>query len=143
MVSGLTLILLEIFSLVLHIVAVIWSLSLVQLFTTSWTATHQASLSFIISQNLLKFMSFESVMPANHLILCHSLLLLPLIFHSIRVFSNGSALSVRWPKYWSFCFKISPFFFFKFYFIFKLYNIVLVLPNIEMNPPQVLMNIQG
>ena len=109
MVSGLTLILLEIFSLVLHIVAVIWSLSHVQLFTTSWTATHQASLSFTISQNLLKFMSFESVMPTNHLILSHSLLLLPSIFHSIRVFSNESALSMRWTKYWSFHFKISPF----------------------------------
>ena len=72
------------------------------------TATHLASLSFTISWSLLKFMSIGSVMPSNHLILCHPLLLLPLIFPSIRVFSNESALSIRWPNYWSFSFSISP-----------------------------------
>ena len=74
---------------------------------TPWTIAHQASLSFTISQSLLKFMSVESVIPSNHLILCHPLLLLPLIFSSIRVFSNEPALSIRWPKYWSFSFSIS------------------------------------
>ena len=75
------------------------------------TAACQASLSFIISQSLLKLMSIESVMPSNHLILCCPLLLLPSIFPSIsiRVFSNKSALLIRWPKYWSFNFSISPF----------------------------------
>ena len=73
---------------------------------TSWTATHQASLSFTISQSLLKLMSIELVMPSNHLILCPPLLLLPSIFPSIRVFSNESALCIRWPKYWTF--RISP-----------------------------------
>ena len=68
----------------------------------------QASLSFTISQSLLKLMPIESVMPSNHLILCHPLLLLPSIFPSIRVFSNESALHIRWPKYWSFSFSISP-----------------------------------
>ena len=76
---------------------------------TSWTAEHQACLSFTISQNLLKLMSIESVMPSNHLILCRSLLLLPSIFPSIRVFSNELALGIRWPKYWSFSFSISSF----------------------------------
>ena len=75
---------------------------------TPWTAARQASLSFIISQNLLKFMSIESVMPSNHLSLCHPLLLLPSIFPSIRVFSDESALPIRWRKYWSFSFSISP-----------------------------------
>ena len=75
---------------------------------TPWTIAHQASLSFTISQSLLKFMSVESVIPSNHLILCHPLLLLPLIFSSIRVFSNESALNIRWPVYWSFSFSISP-----------------------------------
>ena len=75
---------------------------------TSWTAAHQASLSFTISQSLLKLMSIESVMPSNHLILCCPLLLLPSIILSIRVFSNESALHIRWPKYWSFSFNISP-----------------------------------
>ena len=75
---------------------------------TSWTAAHQASLSFTISQILLKLMSIELVMPTNHLVLCHSLLLLPSIFPSISVFSNESALCIRWPKYWSFYFSISP-----------------------------------
>ena len=83
-------------------------LSHVQLFVTPWTAGCQASLSFTNSQSLLKLMSIESVMPSNHLILCHPLLLLPLIFPSIRVFSNESVLCIRWPKYWRFSFSISP-----------------------------------
>ena len=83
-------------------------LSHVQLFVTPWTAAHQASLSFTISWSLLKLVSIKSVMPSNHLILCHPLLLLPSIFSSIRVFSNESALHNRWPKYWSFNFSISP-----------------------------------
>ena len=73
-----------------------------------WTATHQASLSFVISRNLLKLMFIESVMPSNHLNLCHPLLLLPSIFSSIRVFSSESVLRIRWSKYWSFSFSISP-----------------------------------
>ena len=89
-------------------IIVVQCLSHVRLFTTPWTAALQASLSFTISQSLLKFMSTESVMPSNHLILCHPLLLLPSIFPSIRVFSNESALHIRWPKYWSFSFSISP-----------------------------------
>ena len=84
------------------------SLSYVLLFVTPWTAAHQASLSITDSCSLLKRTSIESVMPSNHFILCHSLLLLPSIFHSIRVFSNESALRIRWPKYWSFNFSISP-----------------------------------
>ena len=84
------------------------SLSRVQLFVTSWTAAHQASLSITNSQSLLKLMSIESVMPSNHLILCQPLLLPPSIFPSIRVFSNESVLPIRWPKYWSFSFSISP-----------------------------------
>ena len=76
-------------------------------FATPWTATHQASLSYTTSQSLLKLMSIESVMPSNHLILCR-LLLLPSIFPSIRILSNESALCIRWPKYWSFNFNISP-----------------------------------
>ena len=72
-----------------------------------WTTTHQASLPFTISQSLLKCMSIESVMPSNHLILCHPLLL-PSIVPQIRVFSNESVLHIRWPKYWSFSFSISP-----------------------------------
>ena len=75
---------------------------------TPWTAAYQASLSFTISQSLLKLMSIESVMPSNHLILCRPLLLLPSNFPRIRVFSNESALRIRWPKYWSFSFSISP-----------------------------------
>ena len=75
---------------------------------TPWTAAYQASLSFTISWNLLKLMSIGSVMPCNHLILCHHLLLQPSIFPSIRVFSSESALCIRWPKYWSFSFSISP-----------------------------------
>ena len=87
---------------------VVQSLCRVQLFVTPWTAAHQASLSFTISWSLLKLMSIESVMPSNHLILCCALLLLPSIFPSIRVFSNESALHIRWPKYWSISFSISP-----------------------------------
>ena len=73
-----------------------------------WTAAHQASLSFTISQSLLRFMSIESVMLSNHFILCHPLLLLPSIFPSMRVFSNELAVRIRWPKYWSFSFSINP-----------------------------------
>ena len=87
-------------------VVVVQSLSFVWLFMTPWAAAHQASLSFTISQSLLKLMSFELVMPSNHLILCCPLLLLPSIFPSIRVFSDELVLHIRWPKYWSFC--ISP-----------------------------------
>ena len=83
-------------------------LSCVQLFETTRTAAHQASLSITNSQSLLKLMSIELVMPSNHLILCHPLPLLPSIFPSIRVFSNKSVLCIRWPKYWSFSFSISP-----------------------------------
>ena len=84
------------------------SLSHVQLFVTLLTATHQASLSITNSWSFLKLTSIESVMPSNHLILCHPLLLPPWIFPSIRVFSNESVLHIRWPKYWSFSFNISP-----------------------------------
>ena len=84
------------------------SRSRVQLFATPWTAACQASLSITNSQSLLKFMSIELVMPSKHLILCCPLLLLPSIFLTIRVFSNESVLCVRWPKYWSFSFSISP-----------------------------------
>ena len=75
---------------------------------TPWTAAHQASLSITNSRSLLKLMSIESVMPSNHLILCHPLLLLPSIFPSIMVLSNESVLRIRWPKYWCFSFSISP-----------------------------------
>ena len=84
------------------------SLSHVWLFATPWTIAHQASLYITNSQSPPKLMSIESVMPSNHLILCHPLLLLPSIFPNIRVFSNESALHIRWPKYWSFSFNISP-----------------------------------
>ena len=87
-------------------VVVIQLLSHIQLFATPWTAAHQVCLSFSISQTLPKFMSIESVMAFNHLILCHPLLL-PSIFANIRIFSNGSVLHIRWPKYWSFSFSIS------------------------------------
>ena len=83
-------------------------LSHVWLFATPWTTAHQASLSITNSQSLPELMSIESVMPSNHLILCCPLLLLPSVFCSIRVFSNESALRIRWPKYWSFSFSISP-----------------------------------
>ena len=76
---------------------------------TPWTAASQPSLSITNSRSLPKLMSIELVMPSRHLILCHPLLLLPSIFPSIRVFSNGSVLRIRWPKYWSFSFSISPF----------------------------------
>ena len=81
-------------------------LSHVRLFANPWTAACQASLSFTISQTLLKLMSIESMIPSNHLIFCHPLLLMPSIFHSIKIFSNESALCIKWPKYWSF--SISP-----------------------------------
>ena len=84
------------------------SLSHVQLFATPWTTAYQASLSITTSQSSPKPMSIESVMPSNHLILCHPLLLLPSIFPVMGVFSNESALRIRWPKYWSFSFNISP-----------------------------------
>ena len=83
-------------------------LSHVRLFTTPWTAARQASLSISNSQSLTNIMSIELVMPSNHLILCCPLLFLPSIFPSIRVFSDESALCIRWPKYWSFSFNISP-----------------------------------
>ena len=84
------------------------SLSRVLLFATPWTAASQASLSYTISLSLPNLMSIEWVMPSNHLLLCHSLLLLPSVFPSIRVFFNDSALHLRWPKYWSFSISIHP-----------------------------------
>ena len=89
-------------------VVVVQLLSLVRLFLTPWTAAHQASLSITNSQSLLKLMSIESVMPSNYLVLCRPLLLPPSNFPSIRVFSNELAVHIRWPKYWSFNFSISP-----------------------------------
>ena len=89
-------------------VVVVRSLSRGRLFATPWTAAWQASLSFTISWSLFKLMPIESVIPSNHLILCHPLLLLPSIIPSIRVFSNESALHIRWPKYWTFSFSTSP-----------------------------------
>ena len=83
-------------------------LSHVRLLATPWTAAYQASLSITNSQSLFKLMSIKSVMPSNHLNLCHPLLLPPSIFPSIRVFSNESVLRIRWPKFWSFSFSISP-----------------------------------
>ena len=82
--------------------------SCVQLLMTPWTAAHQASLSIIYSWSLLKFTSIKSVVPSNHLILCHPLLLSPSIFPNIRIFSSESVLLIRWPKYWGFSFNISP-----------------------------------
>ena len=87
---------------------VVQSLSSVRLFATPWTAAHQASPSFTLSQSFLKFVSTEPVMLSNHLILCGFLLLLPSIFPSSRVFSSELALHIRWPKYWSSSFSISP-----------------------------------
>ena len=84
------------------------SVSRVQLLETSWTSVCQASLSFTISQSLLNLMSIELVIPPNHLVLCHPLLLLPSTFPSIRVFSYELFLHIRWPKFWSFSFSISP-----------------------------------
>ena len=97
----------SVFIISFHAVA-LQSLSHVQLLVTPWTAALQASLSFTISWSLLKLISIESVMPSNHLILCCCPLLLSSIFPSIRVFSNESALCIRWPKHWSFSFSISP-----------------------------------
>ena len=97
---------------ILHIIILhqsVQSLSCVWLFTTPWTAAHQASLSITSSRNLLKLLSFKSVMPSNHIILCCPLLLPPSIFPSIRVFSKESFLCIRWPKYWNFSFSISLF----------------------------------
>ena len=90
-----------------HFIVVQWP-GYVRLFATQWTAAHQASLSFTISRSLLKLMSFGLMMPSNHLIFCHLLLLLS-IFPTIRIFSNELTLCIRWPKYWSFTFSISPF----------------------------------
>ena len=84
------------------------SLTHIRLFATPWTAAHHASLSIAYSQSLLKLMSIESEMPTNHLILCHPFLFPPSIFPSIKVFSNESAVRIRWPKYWNFSFNISP-----------------------------------
>ena len=84
------------------------SLSHVRLFATLWTVAYQASLSITSSQSLLKLMSIKSLMPSNHLILCCPLPLLPSIFPTIGVFSNESVIRIRWPKYWSFSFSISP-----------------------------------
>ena len=89
-------------------VIVVQSLRRVRLFVTPWTAARQASLFLIISWSLPKFMSIELVMPSNHLLLCRPLFLLPSVFPSIRVFSNESAVYIRWPKYWSLSFSISP-----------------------------------
>ena len=91
-----------------HTVQSVQSLSRVWLFATPWIAVCQPSLSITNSRSLLKLMSIESVMPSNHLILCHPLLLFPSIFPNIRVFSSESVLHIRWPKYWSFSFSISP-----------------------------------
>ena len=87
---------------------VVQPVSCLRLFATPWTTAHQASLSFTISQSLLKFMSIELMMPQNHHILCCPLLLLPSIFPSTGVFSSELALHIRWPKYWSSSFSISP-----------------------------------
>ena len=92
----------------LHLLCCCQSLSRTLLFVTLWTAARQASLSFTISWSLLKFMSIESVMLSNHLILCCPLLLLPSIFPSIGIFSHELALRITWPKYWSLSFSISP-----------------------------------
>ena len=90
------------------LLVVVQSLGCLRLFATPQTAARQASLSFTISRSLLKLMSIESVMPSNHLIVCHPLLLRSSIFPSIRVFSSELALHIRWPKHWSFTFSISP-----------------------------------
>ena len=96
------------YGVVIFYVVIVQLLSHVRLFMTPWTAACQASLFFTISQSLLRFVFIESVMLSNHLILCHPLLLPPSIFLSIKVFSNELALRIRWPKYWSFSFSISP-----------------------------------
>ena len=87
---------------------VVQSLSCVQLFETPWTAACQASLSFTISWSLLKLVPIESMIPSNHLVCCHPILLLPSVFPSIQVISNVSALHILWPKFWTFSFSISP-----------------------------------
>ena len=97
-----------VFSVVMYGCELLFSCSVVADSATPWTTACQASLSFTIYQSLLKFMSTESVMPSKHLVLCHPLLLPPSVFPSIRVFSNESVLQIRWPKYWSFSFSISP-----------------------------------
>ena len=89
-------------------VVVVQSFSHIRLFATLWIEAHRASLSFTISRSLLKLMSIELVMPSNHGILCQPLLLLPSIFPSVRVFSSESVLRIRWPKYWSCSFNLSP-----------------------------------
>ena len=89
-------------------IVVVQSLSRVWFFATLWTAAHQGSLSFAVSQSLLKLVFIELIMPSNQLILCCPLLLLPFIIPSMRVFSSESVLHIRWPKYWSFSFSISP-----------------------------------
>ena len=105
---------LQLYCILLLFLTVIWnnflvkSLSLVQLFLTPWTVAHQTSQTITNSRTLLKLMSIKLGMQSNHLILCRPLLLLPSIFPSIRVFSNESVLHIRWPKYWSFSFSISP-----------------------------------
>ena len=96
------------FSIFVNQFSSVQSLSCVRLFVTPWTVAHQASLSVTNSQSLLNCMAIDSVMPSNHLILCHPLLLLPSTFPSIRVFSNESFLCIRWTKYWSFSFNINP-----------------------------------
>ena len=95
-------------SLLDSLLSIVQSLSCLLLFKTPWTAACQASLSFTLSHSLLKLMSIESMMASNHLILCHPLLPLPSILPSIQVFSNDSTLRIKWPKYWSFSFSISP-----------------------------------
>ena len=92
----------------IEVLFVVQLLGRVQLFVTPWTAAHHASLSFTIHWSLLKLTAIESVMPSNHLIFSRPLLLLPSVFPNIRVFSNESALRIRWPKYWRFSFNISP-----------------------------------
>ena len=92
----------------LKVIFIVQSLSCVLLFVTPWTAVCQVSLSSTVFWSLLEVLSIESVMSSNHLIFCHPLLLLPSVFPSIRVFSNESVLCIRWPKYWSFSFSISP-----------------------------------
>ena len=99
--------LLAVYICLILLIVVIQLLSHVQLFVTPWTVAYQTSLSFTISQSMLKLMSIEWVMPSNHLILS-LLLLLPSIFPRVRVFSNELALRIRWPKYWSFSFSVSP-----------------------------------
>ena len=96
------------FSGFIDFINLVQSLSRVQLFATPWTAAHQAPLSSAVAQSLLKIMSIKLMMPSNHLILCHPLLLLPSVFPSIRIFSSALALHIRWPKYGSLSFSISP-----------------------------------